>query len=69
VQESARGWVYGDKKWAIFLADKSGLSSKGADFYVAFLANADSVERAVPLYQLLVTTDEPDPVTFTVSLN
>ena len=51
------------------MADKSGPSSKGADFYVAFLANADAVEHAVPLYQLLVTTDEPDPVTFTVSLN
>jgi len=47
--------------------DQSGPSSRGTDFYVAFLANVRS--SAPPPLQLLVTTDEPEPVTFTVSLN
>ena len=47
--------------------DQSGPSSRGTDFYVAFLANVRS--STPPPLQLLVTTDEPEPATFTVSLN
>jgi len=36
---------------------------------VAFLSNIRTVINSVPLHQLLVTTDESEPVTFTVSLN
>ena len=54
---------------AFYFTDPDGPSSKGTDFYVAFLPNVRSVVNSVPLYQLLVTTDEPEPVTFTVSLN
>ena len=55
---------------ALYFTDPTGPSSKGTDFYVAFLPNVlTTVINSVPLYQLLVTTDEPEPVTFTVSLN
>jgi len=47
--------------------DQSGPSSRGTDFYVTSLANVRS--SAPPPLQLLVTTDEPEPATFTVSLN
>ena len=36
---------------------------------MAFLSNVRTVINSVPLHQLLVTTDESEPVTFTVSLN
>ena len=50
-------------------SDQNGPSSKGTDFYVAFFINAQEVINSKPLHQILVSTDEPEPVTFTVSLN
>ena len=54
-----------------YLADGTGPSSKGTDFVVAFLPNlqirGDPISN--PSLQLVVTTDEPETVTFTVSLN
>ena len=52
-----------------FNADGTGASSRGSDFIVAFLPNIRDEANKSPLLQLLVSTDEPEPVTFTVSLN
>ena len=51
------------------LLDPEGPSSRGSDFFVVFLPNVDIIIQSVPLLQLLISTDEPEPVTFTVSLN
>ena len=47
----------------------NGPSTKGTDFYIGFLTNAEEVIQSTPLYQIFISTDEPETVTFTVSLN
>ena len=51
-------------------AARDGPSTSGSDFMIAFLPNLRVREGlSRPTRQLLVSTDEPEPVTFTVSLN
>ena len=52
------------------IADRNGPTTSGTYFMVGFLPNL-RVSRSIsgPVRQLLVTTDEPEPVNFTVHLN
>ena len=50
-------------------SDPKSPSTKGSDFYVAFFPNTVDMNESQPLYQILISTDEPEPVTFTVSLS
>lgn len=52
-----------------YFSGREGPSSKGTDFYVAFLKNAREITLTKPIYQILISTDEPEQVVFTVSLN
>ena len=51
------------------LSDDKGPSSKGTDFYIAFPPNLQYESTTDALYQIMVSTDEPEPVTFNVALN
>ena len=53
----------------IIFTDRNGPNSKGTDFYVAFPYNLRSEVTTEAIYQIMVSTDEPEPVTFNVTLN
>ena len=59
----------GNNIFVIFPSDQNGPSSKGTDFYVVFLVNSNAEIDSNNLLQLLVSTDEPNPVVFTVTLH
>ena len=52
-----------------FAVDPNGRSSKGNEFYIGFIANNRNNADNQPTAGLFVTTDEEDPVSFTVTYN